>query len=101
MGKKDYYLHNNYWEMLADGGIIGFIIYYWIYAFILKKMIKFRRLSDGEFVICFTFLILSLILDNAAVSYLSKTTYYKLLFIFIYCERLTKYDDKNKGKLKC
>lgn len=34
MGKKDYYLHNNYWEMLADGGIIGFIIYYWIYAFI-------------------------------------------------------------------
>mgnify|MGYP007085008882 CR=1 FL=1 len=81
----------------------GLLVLLFIIGFMLlfKKMIKFRRLSDGEFVICFTFLILSLILDNAAVSYLSKTTYYKLLFIFIYCERLTKYDDKNKGKLKC
>lgn len=33
------YAHNNYWEILADLGIIGFIVYYWFYAALLIKLI--------------------------------------------------------------
>ena len=33
------YAHNNYWEILADLGIIGFVFYYWFYAVILVKLI--------------------------------------------------------------
>lgn len=32
-----YYAHNNYWEILSDLGLVGFIIYYWFYAFLAVK----------------------------------------------------------------
>lgn len=32
------YAHNNYWELLADLGIIGFITYYWFYFYLLIKL---------------------------------------------------------------
>ena len=33
------YAHNNYWEVLADLGIVGFIVYFWMYAYIAFKLI--------------------------------------------------------------
>lgn len=33
------YAHNNYWEILADLGLIGFALYYWLYFFMLIKLV--------------------------------------------------------------
>lgn len=36
----DTYSHNNFVEILVSGGIIGFCIYYFIYAYLIKKLWK-------------------------------------------------------------
>lgn len=33
-----FYAHNNYVELLFDVGIIGFVVYYWIYYYIIKQL---------------------------------------------------------------
>ena len=88
----DYYLHNNYIEMLADGGIIGFCLYYSIFVFLVIKYWKIRDFKDGEFIICFSLLIINLIMDIAAVSFLDRETYFYLL---IYYTKYRIMKDKN------
>ena len=83
--REDYYLHNNYIELLADGGIVGFTIYYSIFVFLLVKLWKMRDFKDGEYNICFTLLLINLVMDMAAVSFLDRATYF---YLMMYC---TKY----------
>lgn len=41
---KKLYAHNNYWEILADLGVIGFIVYYWFYVYLaVRSVIKFIK----------------------------------------------------------
>ncbi|MBD5097518.1 MAG: O-antigen ligase family protein [Lachnospiraceae bacterium] len=74
------YLHNNYIELLACGGIIGFFSYYGIYFKIFKD-IKTDK-SDKFKNLVIAILISSLVLDFFAVTYYSKIQW--LLFIFIF-----------------
>ena len=83
-----YYLHDNYIEMLADGGIIGFIVYYWLYFVMLLRMVKYHNFKDPEYVICFVILILRLIMDYGSVSFVDKDTYLYVLLLWIECERI-------------
>lgn len=79
---SDYYLHNNYIEMLADGGIIGFCIYYSLFIILVIKYWKIRDFKDGEFVVCFSLLIINLVMDIASVSFLDRETYFYLLMYY-------------------
>lgn len=90
LGRKDFYLHNNYWEILADGGIVGFIVYYWMHIYIAWNIWKYRDFDDPWFVFCFSFFIISLMLDYGMVSYLDKDTYFKLMIIYMCVEKLRK-----------
>ena len=79
---NSHYLHNNYVEMLACGGIVGFLLHYWIYFYLFYFFIKNFKYRDKEFNICFVIFILKLVMDYGAVSYYSKPSYfYLLLFI--------------------
>lgn len=78
----DYYLHNNYIEMLADGGIIGFCIYYSLFIYLIIKFWRIRDFKDGEFVVCFSLLIINLVMDIAVVSFLDRETYFYLLMYY-------------------
>ena len=85
-----YYLHNNYAEILADGGSIGFAIYYAIYAYIILGFIRFRRYGTLETTLCFTLVIMLLVEDYASVTYYAKETYFYLMICVLEVEKLRR-----------
>lgn len=89
-GIKGYYLHNNYIEILAGSGILGFVAYYWIYVFLIKRYIKYMDLTDKYFIIAFVFMIMFLLLDMGQVTYERKFTYFYLIFFYKTIELMIK-----------
>ena len=66
------YSHNNFVEILVSGGLVGFIIYYSIYAFIFIKLFKSVFIKkDVLSIILFAVNIVSLVLHISDISYYS------------------------------
>lgn len=63
------YLHNNYIELLVDGGLVGFVIYYLFYTIVIIKHVNRLNDKDPIVYISLTLLILRLITDWGRVSY--------------------------------
>ena len=77
-----YYLHNNYIEMLVNGGIIGFLIYYSFYMKIGISIYR-NRFSQNKDIILFTAIWFSLLLmDVGTVSYYAKDIYIYFALLF-------------------
>ena len=70
----DTYLHNNYIELLATGGVIGALLYYCPIIQLFHINWKYRKESRPAF-ICVICLILMIVNDLAAVQFISKMTY--------------------------
>ncbi len=69
------YLHNNYIEMLATGGTVGFMLYYGFYLSCfseLRRVTKDRRIISD---IALLLMIICVVTDIGSVSYFSKTQY--------------------------
>lgn len=86
----DHYLHNNYVELLACGGIIGTALYYWIYVYLLLTFGKYKNYRNGEFDICLILLVLALVMEYGMVTYESRETYYMLLLYCLEVDKLRK-----------
>ena len=71
---SDTYLHNEYIELLATGGIIGFILQFAPVFTLLVKNWKYRKVSR-EAQLCTILLVIYLINGIAAVQYFSKLSY--------------------------
>lgn len=99
--KTDYYLHNNYIELLADGGIIGFIMYYWFYVLILLKLIHFKNFKNGYYNICLILFLLFLIMDYGSVSYISKERYFYILILYLQCRNMNISQEKTIKPTRC
>lgn len=96
-GIGNYYLHNNYIEILAGAGIVGFIAYYWIYVELLIGFVKNRNFRDGAYNITVLMMAIRLIMDIGAVTYETKLTYFYLLIFYIEYERMACQNKSNKG----
>ena len=82
------YTHNNYIELLACSGVLGFLSYYGMYFYIIIKLIKYRRCSvDREWNIFFVLCALILFLDYGSVSYYNQASYFFLMALFVYVNR--------------
>ena len=77
------YLHNNFVELLASVGIIGFLLYYIVYIIIFSNFIKKRKSFNDYYLICLCIIANTLVLDYGIVSYYSKTTYIYFLMSFL------------------
>lgn len=80
---SEYYLHNNYAELLADGGIVGLITYYSMYLYFLFSFIKYRNLKDDEYIMCVVLFATQLIIDYAMVSYDDRVVFLMSLMFYI------------------
>lgn len=79
------YSHNNYVELLFGVGLIGTLIFYFIYLQLLKKVFVMR--DNYLRVIFIVYILMLLILDMAYVSYGSKILLYTLLYLYILAEQ--------------
>lgn len=88
--RTDAYLHNNFIELLAGGGIIGFAIYYSMYVYVFVMLWKFRQHKNKEYFICLIMAMILLVLDYGMVSYYQKIRYVYLLVLFLEIDALKK-----------
>ena len=86
------YLHNNFIELLASGGIIGFLIYYAMYFYNLIILWKNRNNIINQTNIYLILLVCFLILDYGQVTYYSKFTYFLLVIFFLVSRNIKKYN---------
>ena len=84
----DAYLHNNYIELLAGGGIVGFILYYSMYYFLFKRFRLYNYVGDYGLAICQIIMILLLIMDFGMVNCYSKEMYFYFMIFFLEIETL-------------
>ena len=84
----DTYLHNNYIEILACGGILGFIAFYSSYMYCAPIIVKSFKKYNEITVLCSTFLILQLVMDFMQVSYFSKDTFFYFMIFFLQKKRI-------------
>lgn len=84
------YLHNNFVELLANGGIVGFAFYYSIYVYAIANLLKYRRYWDHRETIILVLIILQLVMDYGAVSYYSKSMYFYFLIFYLQIQMLKR-----------
>ena len=69
------YSHNNYAELLADYGLVGFVLFYFLHAALLVRLapgaVRWRR----ESLMALLLLLLVLVLDVAMVSFSGKVSW--------------------------
>lgn len=95
------YLHNNYVEILACGGIVGFISYYAMYFYLVINLIKLVYKNNRNAILPFIILLIILINQIGVVNYYSKTTYIYLIYCFLTVKKektkLYKEDTENEN----
>lgn len=74
----DFYAHNNYIELLVDLGIVGVLYFYSRYIVYIIKFIKIKIYKHRYVYMLFSFLLVQLFIDIAAVTY-----DYRLLLIML------------------
>ena len=77
---KGYYAHNNYWELLAGGGIVGFSLYYLLYVYLIIRLWRQRKSDKPDVRTFLVFMLLMILMDNYLVSYLQHIC---IFFLFI------------------
>lgn len=80
--KSVYYAHNNYIELLVDCGLIGTIIYYWLYFKIIIKTVKNKLMDRKTKGILLGIMACFIIGDYGMVSY--SFAIYQLMLMVMY-----------------
>lgn len=77
------YLHNNYIEMLACGGIVGFLVFYSMHFFLIRNLWRQAKRKIPNSDICFAIIVMHTFADYGTVSYYKKYFYVILVLCFL------------------
>ena len=92
-GATGAYAHNNYIELLVDVGIVGVIVYYYIYVYIIKESIENIKKQKMLSIYMMGILIACIINEYGQVVYYSK--FYQLLLVVVYIAIKTEKGSRN------
>ena len=84
------YLHNNYAEILADGGIIGAFFYYSIHFDIILKVKRYNGFKSSEGYLILILLLSLLLSDLSMVSFYEKKYYFFFMIFYVYINHIKK-----------
>lgn len=80
---RETYLHNNFVELLASGGVFAFAFYYAIYIYLFYNLWKYRKADKKQAMFFAIWLLIMLALDYGSVSYYSKDQNFYLMIHFV------------------
>jgi O-antigen ligase len=98
-GTAGVYAHNNYIELMVDIGIIGVIIYYYIYVYMIGKSFRNIKNRNAALIFAFGILIACIINEYGHVVYYDKFEQLLLILIYIIIEnedKVNKIDKRGK-----
>ena len=81
------YLHCNYAELAACGGLFGLISWYSIHTYLFVNELKYVK-KDTSAALFIIWIFLMLTTDWGAVSYYSKRTYFNLVVFFLHLQQM-------------
>ena len=90
------YSHNNFAEIAADLGIIGFVVYYWIFVYVIFDYLKSRKKHEEIKTFLFVILMAYLINHVAMVTILDML---QCIFIFFYITYSSDVCQENKKEI--
>lgn len=93
------YLHNNYIDQLVNIGMAGTCVYYFYYIIPFRRLYQNR--TDTTSRLCFSFLLVTLILDYGMVSSTSRETFFYLMIFHLQNEILRRKDRKKEVQNNC
>lgn len=100
LGGTAYYAHNNYIELLVDIGLIGTVLYYSFYIFVLFKLYKhIRKTTDRFSIILFAIIVALMISQYGFVAYYNLFVNILLTLIVYYVLIETDYSDDSEEEL--
>ena len=93
------YSHCNYLEILATLGVLGFLIYYFLYILILKNSLKNFKANNLEKKLCLAFIIVEVVFEYGFVSFYFFEMQLPLALIYFCSIFMEKKQDKSTKKI--
>ena len=78
-----YYAHNNFVEMLTDYGVVGFCLYYWMYAMLIVATVRRIKKASSLQITVLALLIVLLVMEYGFVSYYDR--FFQVFIAFAFC----------------
>ena len=92
------YSHNNYYELLSTLGIIGFLIYYFMWFKVFFDLIKVFIKNNSKFILIFLIIIsLILIMDYGNISYYSD---FNTILLVLSCYLVIDFRKSEKNEIQ-
>lgn len=67
-----YYAHNNFVELLVNGGVVGLVAFYWLYVVIIVRGFKLRSAFNSTQSMILTLMVTLILIEYGAIDYYSR-----------------------------